>query len=311
MFISKKILFYCFITIVMSQSLTAQSFISISIDDVPNTFFYDYTLEKPALLHTLDSLQIPVSIFINEKNVYANGDSLKNYTWLKKWVNRSYITLGNHSYSHFHYSEVGFEPFSQDVLKGQLLTMEFNTEKKPLTLFRFPYNDLGNDSLEHAKIREFLTEHNYTIAPFTIESSDWLFNSLYERYLELGDHKNAHRIGLEYVSFTMKQVDFFENLTLEVYKRPIKHIYLCHDSKLNAKYLPLLLIELKQKEYSFTSIEDALSDPIYQSENFYFKKYGVSWLYRWIEDAKLRMSYMRKEPSLDHIEAELNALNKN
>ena len=154
--------------------------------------------------------------------------------------------------------------------------MEFNTEKKPLTLFRFPYNDLGNDSLEHAKIREFLTEHNYTIAPFTIESSDWLFNSLYERYVELGDHKNAHRIGLEYVSFTMKQVDFFENLTLEVYKRPIKHIYLCHDSKLNAKYLPLLLIELKQKEYSFTSIEDALSDPIYQSENFYFKKYRES-----------------------------------
>jgi len=307
---SKKIRFYFIISLFMSQSVFAQSTISISIDDIPNTRFYDYTQEIPPLIKTLDSLQIPVSIFINEKNVYSNGDSLKNYAWLNDWVNRPYITLGNHSYSHFHYSEVGFDTFSQDILKGEILTTQFNKEKKPLTLFRFPFNDLGKDSLEHAKIREFLAEHNYTITPFTVESSDWLFNDLYEQYLKLGDLENAKRIGLEYVSFTMKQLAFFEELTLEVYKRPIKHIYLCHDSKLNAKYLPLIITQLKQKNYSFNSIQEALSDPIYQSEDVYHKKYGVSWLYRWIKDAKLRMSYLRKEPSLEHIEAELKALNK-
>jgi peptidoglycan-N-acetylglucosamine deacetylase len=304
-----KIFLLFIILMISNSSIYSQSFISISIDDVPNTHFYDLSAEKPALLSTLDSLQIPVCIFINEKNVTNFGDSLKNYNWLKDWVNRDYVTLGNHSYSHFHYSEVGFEKFSQDVLQGEILTNLFRkTSQKELTLFRFPFNDLGPDSLAHSQIKQFLTEHKYQIAPFTIESSDWLFNSIYEIYLKSGDFEKAQKIGLEYVAFTMQQVSFFEELTLQVFNRPIKHIYLCHDNKLNAKFLPLLVDQLNQRNYSFISMQDALSDPIYQSTDWYNKKYGVSWLYRWIQDSSLRMTYLRKEPSLDAMETLLRSL---
>jgi len=285
------------------QSAYSQRQIAITIDDVPNTSLYEKDEFHSVLLTKLDSLAIPIDIFVNEGLIYRTDFVSENFDLLHQWYQRDYVTIGNHTFGHSRYSEVGFEAFKEDVLKGAYISKELCRKyEKELTYFRFPYNDLGNDSVQHQQIRTFLAEANYQIAPFTIESSDWMYNYVYEYYLENGDTINAQFIGQRYIKKTLEYVDYFEQLSQSLYQRPVNHIYLCHDNRLNADYLDLLIQELQQRAYEIISMKEALKDPIYNQSDRYYKRWGVSWIYRWLTDHKERIGYMRQEPSTKDIE---------
>lgn len=42
--------------------------------------------------------------------------------------------------------------------------------------------------------------------------------------------------------------------------------------------------------------------PVYQGPNNYHKKWGISWLYRWIDSQEKRLEWMYMEPDLSQIE---------
>lgn len=281
------------------QTNYAQYQVAITIDDVPNTQRKGFS---DKLLTRLSKLDIPLAIFINEGKIYEGSDLGHNFAQLTRWIKPPKITLGNHTFSHARYSTVGLAHFQKDISKGAFITRELAKKyRKPLQYFRFPYNDLGKDSLQHVQIKRFLESQKYRLTPFTIESSDWMFNYLYEHYLKKGQRQEAQRIGNTYVQKTLEYFKYFEQLAQKLYKRPVSHIYLCHDSPLNADYLPDLLENLKGRKYTFISLDDALKDQIYQQDDRYHKKWGVSWLYRWIKNRKLRSLLMNKEPSLQAI----------
>lgn len=284
----------------------AQS-VSITIDDVPNTRLYKANGLKSGLLEKLDSLQIPVAIFINEGGLYKTDEITQNFSLLTEWAKRDYITLGNHSFNHSRYSEVGIDSFQVDIMKGEAITRELaEFYQKPLQFFRFPYNDLGEDSLQHTQVNSFLTAHHYQIAPFTVESSDWLFDYLYAHYLEMNQPEDAQIIGELYLQNTLDYFDYIDSVATAQYGRNIHHIYLCHDNVLNADYMDVLVQALKNKGYSFISLEEAMQDKIYQQEDIYYKKWGISWLYRWMNNPEKRMQLLRKEPEMKDILEEYN-----
>lgn len=288
----------------------AQQQVAFTIDDVPNTVNYkDHDFQSP-LLQTLDALRIPVTIFIVESNIYKTDSVVQNFALLQQWIQRDYVTPGNHSFSHLHYSTVGFEQFTRDLLKGEAMTRELaDKEQKEVPYFRFPFNDLGADSTQQDSINRFLKQNHYTAAPFTIESSDYIFNSLYEHYMNQGQTTKAEDIANTYIDFTLKLFDYFENLSQELFQRPIRHIYLCHDSPLNSGYLPALVNKLRARGYSFISLDDALQDPVYDSKMYYQGKWGYSWIYRWIKDTDQRTTLMKKEPFLMDIYEEYKKIN--
>ena len=275
--------------------------VAITIDDVPNTRNFSNNGFSSKLLEKLDSLSIPVTIFINEGLIYR-GDTMKNKELLHNWIERSYVTAGNHTYSHSRYSQVGFDAFSKDVFKGEALSKEICSRySKELTYFRFPYNDLGIDSTEHVKIDVFLEDQKYISTPFTIETSDWMFNALYKKYLQDGDTIKAKEIGQMYVEETMRSFAFYDSLALSHFNERVKQIYLCHDNLLNEDFLPGLVDSLKKQGYDIVSLENALQDPVYKNEDVYFKKWGISWFYRWMTSED-RKKWMHLEPNLGGVE---------
>jgi peptidoglycan/xylan/chitin deacetylase (PgdA/CDA1 family) len=277
--------------------------IAITIDDVPNTAMFHKDNYHSRLLEVLDSLRIPVSIFINEGLITKTGDVTKNLELLEDWVKKAYVAIGNHTFSHLRYSEVGYGPFKKDIEDGDVITrplaIKFN---KSLAYFRFPYNDLGIDSVQQVEIRNALNDLKYKIAPFTVESSDWMFNAVYEYYLTRADFKNARKIGELYVSKTVEYIHFFDSLSNAVYGRNTSQIYLCHDNRLNSDYLKEILGTLASEGYQFISMDEAIQDPVYNQENRYYKKWGISWFYRWMSTQEERRSWMELEPSLEEIE---------
>lgn len=285
---------FCFQVLTWSQRQVA-----ITIDDIPNrTYFKENVGTK--MLETLDSLEIPICIFINEGKVMKQ-DSLLKQEILKQWLSRKYITPANHSYSHYHYSEVGFDIFTKDVLLGEKLTRKWAPQKK-LNYFRFPFNDLGKDSLQQDSIRQFLRDHNYVIAPFTVESVDWMYNYIYDYYMAENDLLKAEEIGKAYVEKTLEFFQYIEQITDQRYGRKIRQIYMCHDNNLNARYLPEIISRLETRGYSFISMKKAMKDKVYKQPDFYYKKWGISWVYRWMQSPSERKELIQNEPLMEDIE---------
>ena len=289
------------ITMLCSTGYAQQKSVSITIDDIPNVHLVKGS-GSSSLLEKLDSLKLPVAIFINEANLNQTPAAKKNRELLKSWVLRDYITVGNHSFSHPNYAEVGFDKFKEEITKWEKLTKELlKGSGKSLDYFRFPFNSMGKDSIDVDRMQQFLLEKKYINTPFTVESEDWLYAQLYDKALADKDLDRAKEIGRQYVETSVRIFAFFDSLSMSTFNRSIKQIYLCHDTKLNTDYLPQLVQKLKEAGYSFVSLPDAMQDPAYKLKEYYKGPYGISWLYRWVEDLDKRRTMMRAEPSNDLI----------
>ncbi|KOF03838.1 polysaccharide deacetylase [Roseivirga seohaensis subsp. aquiponti] len=285
--------------------------ISITIDDVPNTSKFEQDGFKSILMNRLDSLDIPFTVFINEDKISKTDFTQRNEQLLEVWIKNKNALIGNHTFSHPRYSDVGLDNFMGDVEKGERLTKAYASKhKKNLKYFRFPFNDLGLDSLQHTKVKAALSKKGYIITPFTVESSDWMFDTVYQYYLNNGQTSKAHEVGEAYVNKTIELVTFFDSLASQIYNYPVKHIYLCHDNAINADYLSKIIERLNNENYEIISLEESLTDPIYQQEDTYYKKWGISWLYRWMPTQKERVKWMQQEPDLSEIQSTYDELTK-
>ncbi len=276
--------------------VTAQKQVAITIDDVPNIRKYKSDANM-TFLNYLSENRIPSAIFINESRLRNDPDN--SLVYLKPWIEDKYVTAGSHTFSHPHYSKVDLDTFKKDIIKGLEVSKKIAAQTgKSVKYFRFPYNDLGNDSLEHDAIHNVLDSLKLISTPFTVESSDWMFNAIYEYYLNNDSLSQAREIGQAYVDATMRSFAWMDSLTVAQYGRQLKHIYLCHDNSINADFLPDIVERLKAKDYTFISLDDAMTDEVYRQQSHFYKSWGISWVYRWMSDEAARKKLMRQEPGV-------------
>jgi len=286
-----------------------QRFVSITIDDIPNVRLYQQVEYQNKLLHTIDSLHLPVALFINEALIFQ-GDSLeRSIALFNEWIKSPNTTLGNHGFTHAMYSAVGFEAFKTDILKGESISKELGKkQQKSEYYFRSPYNDLGKDSLEHQQLSSFLKSSGYVLTPFTTHSQDWLITDLYAYYKNKHMLADAGRIGKAFVEKTLVYFDYIDSLCRKSKNQSVKQIYLMHDNLLNADYFHQLAAALAKKGYQFITLDEALADPMYSQKDYYPGKDGFSWVYRWIKDPAQRQWLMGKAPDTQAFERELDSV---
>lgn len=294
---------------------TQEKFVAITMDDLLGAF-HKISIENleaanDSLLNSITKLKIPVTVFVNDKYFIKVGETDRRLIIYNKWINNPFITIGNHTFSHQKYANTTLSQFKEDIIKGEAITKELlkRTDKK-LKYFRFPYNCTGKDSITKFEIYNFLNDKDYIITPFTIESSDYMYNLLYCNYINDGNESEAKEIIKEYINFTIDLFQHFENVTQELYGRNILHIFLCHTNRLHATCFEKLILRLKEKGYSFISLDEALEDEIYQNEDYYAEQFGISWIYRWIENKEERKELIKKEPYSEEIVQRFNNLIK-
>ena len=260
--------------------------VAITFDDLPVVCRCETHEERlyitERLITTFKAFGIPVLGVVNEQKVETDGavDSLK-VSLLTQWLDAGY-ELGNHGYSHKNINEINMREYQEEILKGERITRPLAMKAGlPYRYYRHPYLSAGDDLRTRKELDRFLRQNNYTIAPNTITYQDYTFSGAYESALKNHDNILAEKIREAYLAYTLSKWKTAEQQARDLFGRNIKHILMVHANRLNADVFAEVLKMMRDRGYSFISIDEALQDPVYSRPDSFDGKVGVTWLSRW------------------------------
>ncbi|WP_186756751.1 polysaccharide deacetylase family protein [Echinicola salinicaeni] len=288
-----------FITI---QSMAQEKKICITVDDLPTVSYGINDIEfqrqiTESLVNAFSRENISAIGYVNESKLYKDEklDSTK-LQLLEFWLSKG-MQLGNHTYSHPNYHQVGYEAFTEDIIKGeQILRNLLPKYNQELRFFRHPYLRSGDTKELNDQLSEFLINHNYIAAPVTVDNDDYLFAYAYSTAYKNGDTALMKKIGKAYIDYMESKVLYFEKSAQKLFNRNINQILLCHASLLNADYMEALIRRIKSLGYQFISQEEALTDPVYNTAITKFGDWGISWLDRWAISMGKKGDFFKEDP---------------
>lgn len=238
----KKILLYAVALFFLLISICSaqQRDISITIDDLPLVDLPNEMFEN--IVHSFVKHQVPAIGFIIGSRV--NNEAIKQLMLFKQ----NGLELGNHTFSHLNLNRVSCKEYINDLIKADTILVPFMTQPK---YFRYPY--LAEGKLWRKSIvRQYLSNNNYIVAPVTIDSRDFEFNT--ELIKQIVQNPTAPLTDLK-----KRYLEYVWQRTLTAEKNtPGKQILLLHVNLLNAYFLDDLLQMFEARGYHFISLAEAL-----------------------------------------------------
>lgn len=279
-FLFIELLSLCFITV---QAQTAQREIAITFDDLPlnGPSFEVKRLQNMTgkLLSVIKKHQIPVIGFVNESQLYVPGETDARITILKTWVDAG-VELGNHTFAHVGFASTPLAVYQDDFIRGETISnLLMRPRGQKVRYFRHPFLQMGKTREIEQSFEQFIADRGYKIAPVTVDTMDWMFLSAFANAQKQNDAKMLSQVSEDYLKFAGLRFDYCEKASTELFGHPIKHILLLHSNELNADNFEGLVNMLKNRGYQFITLEQALTDPVYQ----YPERYQAvsEWLSHW------------------------------
>ncbi len=263
---------------------------AITIDDLPRggDGAKDLASVRALTVKLMAALKgVPVTGFVNAQGAQALGDAgLQEILGL--WTKQG-AELGNHTFSHPDLNRVPLAEFEADLLRGEpaIRKARGGTQSR---YFRHPFLHAGKDAEIKQALDAFLVKHRYTMAPVTLDTSDWMFAYVYAR--------TADKAGLlqAYLLYMDSICEFYEKRAVEVTGREIAQILLIHANQLNADAMPDLLRLFAKRGYRIVGLAEALRDPAYGLPDGYLGTNGISWIHRWASAKGLTERWEPGEP---------------
>jgi peptidoglycan/xylan/chitin deacetylase (PgdA/CDA1 family) len=288
---------------VSAVAFAQKKHVCISIDDLPVVDYgpYDTVVQQrimDGLIVSLKKNKVPAIGFVNENKLYnyVNKPMSFQIHLLDKWLG-SGLMLGNHTFSHPDYNTESFKTYTQDILKGELITkglLRKHGQKKKY--FRHPYLHVGTTKARADSLSNFLKAHNYITAPITINSEDYAFAYAYYKAKQKKDVVLMKRIVVDYLAYIDRDIKHFEKESIGLWGRPINQIILLHASMLNSEYLNDVITIFRKNGYDFQPIDKVLKDPVYKIPVTVYGTFGSSWLDRWALSLNKRGDFLMGTP---------------
>jgi peptidoglycan/xylan/chitin deacetylase (PgdA/CDA1 family) len=168
--------------------------------------------------------------------------------------------------------------------------------RQQLRYFRHPFLHTGRSVATRDQFVSFLAAHGYTVAPVTIDNSDWIFARAYDNARDAKDPATMKQIADAYVPYMEAKFAFYEQQSRKLFGREIKQVLLVHANTINADHFPEVVAMLQQRGYKFITLREALSDKAYASPEAYVGPAGISWLDRWALTRGVPDGFFKDEP---------------
>jgi len=273
-----------------AQAQAPQKTIAFTFDDLPVSAIgqnpepesrRQATEITEKILATLKKHNIRATGFVIEMSLNTPGARDFYAGLLDDWLRDGHL-LGHHGYSHLQFGEVTLSAYEDDFLHGDVivpLLLDYRGIKE--RYYRYPYNDTGDTAEKKNSFLAFLAAHGYAPAPMTFDNDDWMYASLYDDALTRKDLASAQRLKEEYLVESQRKIAFIEKLSEMDFHRQIPQVADLHVTQLNADLLDDLLSLFESNGYRFISMQEALADPAYKTEDQFVGSDGISWLLRW------------------------------
>ncbi len=294
----------------VASAQTAAHEVAITFDDLPKVVVHspnpagdinDLRATTWLLMTQMAGQQATATGFVNESKLYVPGEVQDRAQLLQMWLDAG-MELGNHGYEHLRLQDTPLAQYEENVIRGEAITRWLSAGAMP-RYYRFPFNSTGATAEIRDAFRDFLQARAYSVAPFTIENSDYMFNEIYVRARHARDYRTAEQVRAAYLDYTERMFEYFEGVARQDFGRDIRQVLLIHANDINADVLDALLARVAKRGYRFVTLERALQDPAYHTPDQYAGPYGISWLHRWKPALGLPLKYNDPGPPKWVVEA--------
>ena len=270
----------------------AASEIAVTFDDLPVVTSSDPIARQQRitrdLLAHLTSRKIPTVGLVNTSKLATPA----HVALLDRWLDAGF-ELGNHTYAHRDLHVISAEAFEEDIVKGETpLRDVIRRRGRKFRYFRHPFLHTGRTDEVRTRIDSFLEKRGYTVAPVTIDNSEWIFARAYERAAPSARAKVVNA----YLDYMMEKVAYHDAEAKKLFNREIRQVLLVHANALNAEAFGRLADRLTKQGHRFITLERALEDPAYQSRDGWRGVSGISWLDRWALTRGVAKGFFAGEP---------------
>ena len=271
---------------------TFASEIAVTFDDLPIVTSSDpiavqQRVTRDLLAH-LTARKIPTVGLVNTSKLATPAHT----ALLDRWLEAGF-ELGNHTYSHPDLHRVSAEVFERDIVKGESPLREvIRRHRGQFRYFRHPFLHTGRTDEVRARIDAFLAKRGYTVAPVTIDNSEWIFARAYEK----ASGTQQQKVVDAYLDYMMAKVAYHDAEAKKLFDREIRQVLLVHANKLNAHAFGMLADRMAKAGHRFITLERALEDPAYRSKDGWRGMGGISWLDRWAITRGVPKGFFAGEP---------------
>ncbi len=266
--------------------------IALTVDDLPVGRGHGLAHQQRVtrdLVRRITEAGVPAIGFVNEGKLFVDDRIETRADLLRQWVDAG-LDLGNHTYGHPSLFDTPLAEFQDQVRRGDVVTNELLAVRgDSVRYFRHPFLNVGPDRETKDAFEAWLEDYGLTIAPVTHDNAEYVYALAYDRAIEAGDATLQARIAEAYVAYMDSTAAYFEGLADELFGREMAHVLLIHANALNADHLDRLIAMFRGRGYRFVSLDEALEDPAYASEDTYTGRAGMSWLQRWAIARGLRL----------------------
>ncbi len=243
-----------------------------------------------AILAHLTARRIPAVGFVNTNKLATR----EHEALLDRWLEGGF-ELGNHTYSHPDLHRITVDAFEEDIVRGETPLRDIIAKRGgTLRYFRHPFLHTGTSDAVRTRMDGFLAKRGYTVAPVTIDNSEWIFARAYD----LATPEARKRIAVAYVDYMDAKVAYHEDEAKTLFDREIRQVLLVHANALNAEAFGALADRLAKGGRRFITLERALEDPAYRSPDGYRGAGGISWLDRWALTRGVPKGFFAEEPRM-------------
>ena len=251
-----RTLYGVFLLSFVSMCYAAEREIAITIDDLP---LVASKMNTPGNQQRSTERFAKIIQALVENNVPATGFVIAGAIEKGQWqfleqFHQAGFTIGNHTYSHKNLNQMAADSYIADVDRADKILAPLMTETK---YFRYPYLAEGNKKTKPI-VLDYLTSHNYVVAPVTIDSKDFEFNEQLYKIPYRAREGAIGKLKARYLSYIWQQ-------TLKAEKRangkPVKQILLIHANLLNSYALGDIIQLYKNNGYQLITLTEALKNP--------------------------------------------------
>jgi len=233
----------------------------------------------------------PAYGFINARKLEGNQDAAEA---LKIWAAGE--PIGNHTYGHIDLNTNPAEAFEREIDENEPSLELLAGKDGDWHWLRYPFLHEGETVEKRRAVRAYLQAHGYRVAQVTLDWEDYLWNSAYARCAAKNDAQSIAWLKSSYLSIESSYFDLGRDLAKMVYGHDINHVLLLHLGAFSRTILPDALDLMQKKGFTFVTLEEAESDPVYEGDPDVGSKYGGTLLELWIEAKKIKFPPVMEKP---------------